>query len=300
MKSRYLLSFFLPLVFLSAGCSLFSKKPASHPYENLLTIMADCQRALGADIYRFAYPVDATGQNIYKSSLVRLANYEKLYPGKFTEPLTFMRARLYERLGDYAQARHYYGIVAAMKGELAELAEGRLPIADNFEAITGHVIRARTAEEYQRESELKMASLRTLIEKCAGLDAEPLARVELEKAEVDHAVFLQDNRHLLQDGTRLAVEKWKGIIGSHSESKNLPSHRIHLADFYYSLAKEYVTWVPPERIGFEWKVFENFAVQARDIYYEVSQMDGYPEKREGRAKLEAILAFIETTRKRSQ
>ncbi len=285
---------------LLSGCSFLSKKPASHPYENLLTIMADCQRALGADIYRFAYPVDAAGQNVYKSSLVRLANYEKLYPGKFTEALTFMRARLYERLGDYSQARHYYGQTAAMKGELAELAEDRLPIADNFDTITGHVIRARTAEEYQRESALKMESLRTLIEKCAGLDAEPLARVELEKAEVDYAVFLQDNRHLLKEGTRLAIEKWKEIISSHSESKNLPSHRIHLADFYYSLAKEYVSWVPPERIGFEWKVFENFAIQARDIYYEVSQMDGFPEKREGRAKLEAILAFIETTRKRSQ
>jgi len=282
------------------GCSSLPHKPAPHPYENLLTIMADCRRALSTDIYRFPYPVDISGQNIYKSSLVHLANYERLYPGRFTEALTFMRARLYERLGDYTQASHNYLQVTAMNGEMSSLAEERLAIAKNFETIATFTIHAKNAEEYMQEYEAKLASLDTLIARCAGQDTEPLARLEKEKAEVDYAVFLQDYRHLLQDGTKRAVEKWKAIIKEHEQSKNLPSHKIHLADFYFTLAREYVTWVPPERIGFEWGVFENFAIPARDMYYQVSLMDGYPEKLEGRGKLESILAFMETVRKRSR
>ncbi len=289
-----------PLLVMVA-CSSAPKPPFRYyPYENLLTLMADCQRFLRADVYRYPYPKDLSGQNVYKSALVRLANYERLYPGRFPDVLAFMHARLYERLGDYAQAVHYYRITASMDSELAPLAEERLCFAESFQTICGFIPYATGIDEYICEYEKKLEALDTLIEKCSGFDVEPLARIEKEKAEVDFAVFLQDNRHLLAGGTKRAIDEWKKIITEHAQSKNIQSHRLHLADFYFTLAKEYATWKPPERIGFDWSIFESYAILARDIYYHVGNEDGYPEKLEARGKLEAILSYIETIRQRSR
>jgi len=299
-----LLILVLPAVFLSlllSSCSRSSREiPSVYPYENLLAILADCQRHLKADIYRFPFPKDLSGQNAYKSFLVRLANYERLYPDRFPEVLAFTRARLHERLGDYAQAIHYYRVTASLHGEMAQLAEKRLEFARELDAISGRSINAFTPLEYREEYEKKSRDLEELIGKCSGLDTESLARVEKEKADVEYATFLQDNRHVIPQGTISALEKWEEIILEHAESKNIQSHKIRLADFHYSLAKDYASWKPPEQNGFEWKTFEGFALPARTLYYQVSQEDGYPEKLEARGKLEALLAFMEQIRKQSR
>jgi len=262
--------------------------------------MADCQRFLHADVYRFPYPRNLNGQNIYKISLVRLANYERLYPDRFTEVLALTRARLYERLGDYEQALHFYRVTLSIRGELAPVAQDRIPICENFHTVISFTIHPKTIEEYIQEYETRLEALDTLIDKCSGLDMEPLARLEKEKTQLDFAVFLQDNRQLLPEGTKLALELWTRILEENVESKNIQAHRIQLADFFFSLAKEYATWKPPERIGFEWDVFEDYAIGARNLYYRVSREDGYPEKREARGKLEAILSYIENIREKKQ
>jgi len=290
-----LISFFV------SACSTSTKEPVSlYPYENLLTILADCQRHLRADIYRFPFPQDLSGQNAYKSFLVRLANYERLYPDRFPEVLAFTRARLYEKLGDYGQAVHYYLVTASIRGEMAPLAERRLEMAREFDEILSRGIQASTADEYREVYDKRRGDLGRLIEKCSGQDTESLARLEKEKADVEYATFLQDNRHIMPQGTKSALEKWDEIIREHAESKNIQSHKIQLADFYFALAKDYASWKPPEQTGFDWKVFEGFALPARTLLYQVSQEDGYPEKLEARGKLEALLAFMEQIRKRNQ
>jgi hypothetical protein len=290
-----LISFFV------SACSTSKKEPVSlYPYENLLTILADCQRHLRADIYRFPFPQDLSGQNAYKSFLVRLANYERLYPDRFPEVLAFTRARLSERLGDYGQAIHYYLVTASIRGEMAPLAEKRLEFARELEAGSSHSINASTAQEYEEAYKKKSGDLAALIRKCSGQDTESLARLEKEKADVEYATFLQDNRHVIPQGTKSALEKWDEIIREHAESKNIQSHKIRLADFYFSLARDYATWKPPEQTGFDWNVFEGFILPARTLLYQVSQEDGYPEKPEARGKLEALLAFMEQIRNRNQ
>lgn len=282
------------------GCSRRQKQPEYYPYENLLTIAGDCRRFLRADIYRFPYPEDPSGQNFYKSSLVRLANYEKIYPDRFTEVISYLKGRLYQRLGDYEQAMHHFRIVSAMNGELALLAEEWLEISETFHTVCDFNIDADTARDYILQYETQIEALGTLVEKCRGLEAESEALVEKEKAEVDFAVFLQDNRHILPGGAEKAFQAWNDIIEEHPESKNIQSHRIHLADFYFTLAKDYASWKPPERIGFEWSVFESYVGAARRIYYQVTLQDGYPEKPEAKAKLEALLSFMENVRRKSR
>jgi len=288
--------------FLSTPACFLKKKtpPEFYPYENLLTIVADCQRFLKTDVYQYPYPVDLSGQNIFKTSLIRLANYEHLYPGRFSEIIAWVRGRLYLHLGDYAMALHNFQIVAAMKGDLAPLAEEAITTAEAFRTITEFSVQAETPAEYLQEFDARIEALRQLAGKLNGSDTGPLALLELEKAEVDRAVFLQDNRHLIPDGTTRALDAWRGIIETHAASKKIQSHRLHIADFFFALAREYASWKPPERIGFEWKVFESYAVAGRDMYYRVSIEDGYSEKLEARGKLEAILAFMDAVREASR
>jgi tetratricopeptide (TPR) repeat protein len=303
-KSYTALIFYAPtlicIIFLFTSCQIGRKKSIhQYPYENLLTLMADCQRYISVDIYRFPYPTDLSGQNVYKNSLVRLANYERLYPGKFSEVVSFTNARLYERLGDYSQAIHYYESVISMKGKLEKSAEEHLQVTESFNEICNFTIQASTIDEYMEEYTLKIEALETLVSKCSGQNTESIALLEKEKTEVDYAIFLQDNRHLLRNGTKMALELWNHIIKKHKKSKNLHSHKINLADFHFSLAKEYATLNPPERIGFDWKIFKSLALPARNIYYQLSQADGFPEKKEARGKLEAILSFMDNIKSKN-
>lgn len=297
LKYFVILALLLPF----SGCRISPKKTLPlQPHENLLTLVADCQHYLQEDIYRFGYPRDSSGQNAYKSYAIRLANYEKLYPDRYPEILAFMRARLWERLGDYKQAVHYYGICAAMKKELAEEAEKRRETALKFDRICGKEIRGTDVEAYIKSGEDKLQNLAQLIEDCESSDVQALARLEKEKTDIDLALFIQNNRHFIKEGINRAIQKWENIIEEHRESKNLQSHRIHLGDLCFTLAKEYASWKLPERIGFEWDIFEDFILEAQKRYYRVSMEDGYPEKREARAKLEAVLSYMEDIRQRSR
>jgi len=293
--------FFCVLAVFLCGCGSSPKPPPSlYPYENLLTVVADSQTYLRADVYRFPYPLDPSGQNAYKSFIVRLANYETLYPDRFTEALAFLRARLYERLGDYEQAIHFYIVTSSMKGELQKEAEKRLITTRRFYDICQNPVRAKTLEEYILSYEKRQSEMLGLINECAGSDTECLARLEKEKTDVDFALFLQNNRYLLREGANRCIRLWQSIIEEHRESKNLQSHRLHLGDFYFSLAKEYASWKPPERIGFDWETFEKFAFEARRLYYAVSREYGYPERLEASGKLEAVLSFIDSVNAKYQ
>ena len=97
-------SLFLSLLLsLTAGCS--SKKiPQEAQYEaagNLLETIKDFQRLAREDLYRYSIPKDVTGTNIMKATLVRLDDYEDVYPNRFSDLVNFSKAMAYERLRDY-------------------------------------------------------------------------------------------------------------------------------------------------------------------------------------------------------
>ena len=65
-----------------------------------------------------------------------------------------------------------------------------------------------------------------------------------------------------------------------------------LADFYYELAKYYTARQSPTSPEFSVERFKSMAEPARQLYYEISLADGYPEKLEAKSKLSAINSFI--------
>ena len=83
----------------------------------------------------------------------------------------------------------------------------------------------------------------------------------------------------------------KTIIDEHKESKNYYTHHLRLADFYFQLAKEYVDLNAPEGTEFREEKFEELINAAADLYFAVSQADGYREKEEGKAKLKSLFSF---------
>jgi hypothetical protein len=94
---------FIIAVFSATGCSSRTATPELRyvPAGDLLDIVKDFQRLAREDTYRFPIPKDVTGVNIMKATLVRLEDYEKKNPGKFTDIVQFNKALALERLREY-------------------------------------------------------------------------------------------------------------------------------------------------------------------------------------------------------
>lgn len=293
----------LVLLALSSGsfrCAAHRRDLPVHPYENLLSILADFQWHLEDDIYRFPYPRDAVGNNIFKITIVRLANYQELYPERFPDIVAFARAQAYERLGDYEQAMVNYRLVLSTHTELKPLAQEKLAVAEEFNKIVHWPVDQTTLQGYMDALNDKIAQLDQLIARYRETPYEALAKVEKENAEVEYAVLLMENRMVINNGVEKAIARIKKLIENNSESKKIYAHYLLLADFYYALAKEYVLLNDPEQATFKREEFEALVSAARSQYYRVEQADGYEEKLEARAKLQALGEFANTVATRSK
>src|ERR1700741_5048007 len=84
----------LILAILLVGCSSRAAPPEVRylPAGDLLDIVKDFQRLARGDTYLFAIPKDVTGINIMKATLVRLEDYERKNPGKFTDIVQYNKA----------------------------------------------------------------------------------------------------------------------------------------------------------------------------------------------------------------
>ncbi len=284
----------------SLRCAAHRRELPVHPYENLLSILADFQWHLEDDIYRFPYPRDAAGNSIFKITIVRLANYQELYPDRFRDIVAFARAQAYERLGDYQQAIANYQQVLGNNTELKPLAQEKMAIAEEFNEIISQPLDQRTLQGYMDALKDKIAQLNQLITLYEGTPYEALAKVEKENAEVEYAVLLIENRMVIRDGVEKAVIQIQKLIQNNSESKRTYSHLVLLADFYFALAKEYVLLNDPEQAAFKIEEFEALVSAARAQYYQVEQADGYEEKLEARAKLKALGEFTNTIAARAK
>ncbi len=284
----------------SLRCAAHRRELPVYPYENLLSILADFQWHLEDDIYRFPYPRDAAGNNIFKITIVRLANYQELYPGRFYDIVAFARAQAYERLGDYQQAIANYQQVLGSNTELKPLAQEKMAIAEEFNETINQPLEQRTLQGYMDALKDKIAQLDQLITLYEETPYEALAEVEKENAEVEYAVLLIENRMVIRDGVEKAVIQIQKLIQDNGESKRIYAHRVLLADFYFALAKEYVLLNDPEQAAFKIKEFEALVSAARAQYYQVEQADGYEEKLEARAKLEALREFANTIAARAR
>ena len=285
----------LLLLELFLGCSTRTRPPEARyvPAGELLDIVKDFQRLAKEDTYRFPIPKDVTGVNVMKATLVRLEDYEKKNPGKFTDIVQFNKALALERLKEYDQAASYYRKVADTEGRLAAEAAKNAEILDTFMRIRDKSLPAEDPFKYIEGLDEKVAAWNQLTQKHRGSAYEYLARVEEERIDRAKVAFVEANRYRLKEGNQLTILGYSQLVTKHQQSKNIQRFLLDFGDFYTLLAKEYASQYDPEGLTFDLKIFDQFAQSALKLYTEVAQVDGIVEKIEAQAKIEAMRGLKE-------
>ena len=288
----------LPLVvalLLGPGCSSRTAAPDPRyaPAGDLLDIVKDFQRLMKEDTYRFPIPKDVTGINIMKATLVRLEDYEKKNPGKFTDIVYYNKALALERLREYDQAIAYYRKVAEIGGRLGAEAEKNIEVLEVFQRILEKPLSAEDPFKYIEGLDEKVAAWNQLIQKYQRSPYDYLARVEEERVDRAKVAFVEANRYRLKEGNQIVILGYSQLVTKHRQSKNIYRFLIDFGDFYALLAKEYASQYDPEGLTFDFKVFDQFAKSALKLYSEVAQVDGIVEKIEAQGKVEAMRGFSE-------
>jgi hypothetical protein len=276
--------------------SLSKAEPPDNPQyvteEDLLKIVAEFQRASGKDTYRFAIAKDVTGANIDKATLRRLQDYEAKHPGAYPELIAFTRARAFEALHEYKHAIAQYQLVSQTKHQLHDEAAKSTETLVKFQEVRQRTIAASTPVEYLRSLDEQSKSWQALTKQYAGAPYESLAREEEERLDQAKVAFLTINRHRLEDGNESAVLAYRQLLEKHKESKNVHRYQLEFADFYFSLAQEYVAQIDPQSLQFDSAMFEDLGKTALRFYAQVAQEDGVIEKLEAKGKLEALEAYM--------
>lgn len=272
------------------------EEPLSNPQyvteEDLLKIVGEFQRAEGKDTYRFPIPKDVTGANVYKATLSRLQDYEAKHPGAYPELIAFTRARALASERLYSQAISQYQIVSQSRHQLKEEATKAAAILSRFQEMQQRPISATTPVEYLQSLDDLIKGWQELGRQFPGLPYEALAREEEERLDRAKVAFLELNRHRIEDGNESVALAYRQLLDKHKESKNNYHYQIEFADFYFTLAQEYVTQVDPQSLQFDSTVFENLGRTALRLYAQVAQEDGVIEKLEAKGKLEALEAYM--------
>ncbi len=263
------------------------------PAGDLLDIVKDFQRLAREDTYRFPIPKDVTGVNIMKATLVRLQDYEKKNPGRFTDIVQFNKAMALERLREYDQAASYYRKVAEIEGPLSNEAAKNAEILDGFMRIRDKPLPGEDPFKYIAGLDEKVAAWNQLIQKHQKTPYEFLARVEEERIDRAKVAFVEANRYRLKEGNQLVILGYSQLITKHQQSKNIYRFLIDFGDYYSLLAKEYIQQFDPEGLEFDLKTFDQLTKSALRYYTEVVQVDGIVEKTEAQGNIEATRGLVE-------
>jgi hypothetical protein len=296
---------------LATGCSTEAKKQAYYgASHNALEVVAVLRRHIPDDTYRFPAAADFTGRNVYRASLLRLENIERLHAdalraGHLDAVIAFAKGRALERLRAFDLAAGFYAEAAERESSLRAEAERSEHIcralhdstrvgpdlSDPLLARPGSTYLLTDVDHHLAEFDERMADLDRLLEEVKGTHYEYVVREEMERADEARARYFVAMRHVLPDGNLRAVAERQRVVSRHGESKNQRRHLIELADLYAELAEEYVTANPPETLRFDPATFRELVENASRLYEAVANEDGTPEKLEAARRLEAFLAF---------
>ncbi len=325
--SARLLAFVCALVLLASfGCTTFSKlqKEAIYsPTEGVLEAVAVLRRHVPDDTYRFPPARDFTGRNVYRASLLRLENLERaetdaLRSGYMDGVIVFSKARALERLRAFDLAAQHYRESARRSDDLRAAALASAEVCDRLDQaakvgielvdpIAERGVPARPIEPDKVRSDLddRVTRLSLLLDELdedresgeAPVDRGHyrwIAQEEIERADVIRALYFIEIRHVVPDGTVVALQELQRVATRHGASKNRLRHLLRLANFYAELAREYLDAIPPESLVFDPARFRELADAAIQIYELVGSHDGRPEKLEATRNLEAFLALTLT------
>jgi hypothetical protein len=320
MKSRH--SFFdrtlaSAAIALCASCASTPEvDPVYRPTRNVLEVIAVLRAHIDDDTYRFEPARDFTGRNVYRSSLLRLENIEKLHPdalraGHMDGEIAFAKARSLERLRAFDLAAENYRLAADIREglrlealrsadvcdvlhEAAQMTRALEPQgetdANPDEAVGAQLVRL-DPDAVLAEFEARVALLDDLTAITRGTHHGPIVHEEIERADVARANFFVGIRKTDVNGDVRAIAELQRVSGRHPNSKNFNRHLLELADLYAELAVEYTSTYPPESLLFDPVRFQELVEGASRLYEMVANRDGTPEKLEASRRLEAFLAF---------
>jgi hypothetical protein len=320
MRSRR--SFFGPALAcaalaLCASCASTPEvNPVYRPTENILEVIAVLRAHIDDDTYQFEPARDFTGRNVYRSSLLRLENLEALHQdglqaGQMHGVLAFAKARSLERLRAFDLAAENYRLAADISDDLRLAALRSADICDvlheaaqmtrALEPAGETDINSDTAVVAQlveldpdavlAEFEARVSLLDDLTVITEGTHHNPIAREEIERADVARANYFVGIRKTDVNGDVRAIGELQRVTNRHPASKNFNRHLLELADLYVELAVEYSSTYPPESLLFDPVRFQELVEGASRLYEMVASRDGTPEKLEASRRLEAFLAF---------
>lgn len=298
------------------GCSTPAQKKAESiygPAQSVLEVVSVLRRHVPDDTYRFPPATDFTGRNVYRSSLLRLENIERLHAaslkaGYMDAVIGFAKARALERLRAYDLAVTHYEFAASRDdllaaearrsrdicAELARIVAIGIDLMDPVPQLPNGQAYSLDTEQVVADLDLRVSLLTDLLERTRE-EEEPhfgyVIREEIERADVTRAQYFTALRSVLPDGSVLAVAETQRVVTRHAPSKNRNVHLISLADLYADLATEYVEANPPRSLRFDPPRFRELVDAASRIYQSVAVQDGTPEKLEAARLFEAFLAF---------
>jgi hypothetical protein len=298
------------LVLVLGGCASTPEvDPRYRPAESVLEVLAVLQRHVPDDTYRFPAARDFTGRNVYRSSLLRLENLERLHAdalraGHLDGAIAFGKARALERLQAFDLAAESYRLAAERESDLAEEALRSADVCDALAraaAITEGITRAHALEDSGigiaspeaviEAFEERAALLGDVADSVVGTHHVAVVRQAQERADMERAAWFREARSFLPDGDLRAVAELQRVVTQHRDSALAPRHMLALADLYAELSSEYAGRNPPESLTFDPAEFRDLVDSSARLYEMVASRDGTSEKIEATRKLEAFLAF---------
>jgi hypothetical protein len=265
------------------------------PAEALTLVAADLRRFEEYDFYRLPIPADLSGVHAFAAALIRLENHERMHPGRLPDVVAFLKGEALLCLREYGAAARAFEEAMRAQTELAATSQRRREFALLMLELTRlppgdlPVAEAIDALDRRREAILRRAEATT------SRPEATLLRIETEGADVDWARAVSQARPLRADGIEAMVAAWRDVIRRHPRSNRRYAHRLALADEFSRLLDEYLEANPATTLRFDRAQFETLANEARRLYLEVAQADGFSEKLVGRARLEALSALVEET-----
>ena len=287
---RTLVAAFLVVLAVARAAPAGDATGAYAPYEDLLEVLADLTWHLKDDTYRFQPPKDPTGHDLYQLALHRLENWEKRYPARLRDVTGYARAEALEHLGEYKSAAEAYAQVAAMPSSLAPRAGEGAVRASAFAEAAALPEDAPDLNAALGALRAKLDAWGKIVTRYGSTPWEPVALAEEERLEGMAAHLVVEQRRSLEDGTTAGERALRFLIQKHAESKNLPAHILHLADFYADLARDYVTQ-HDRPLAFDEDEFVRRADRALDTYRKVATWDGAREKPEAQGRFAALDAY---------
>jgi hypothetical protein len=284
--------------------------PSYRPAENVLEVVAVLRRHVPDDTYRFPPARDFTDRNVYRSSLLRLENIERVHArdlraGHMDGVIAFAKGRALERLRAFDLAGEQYHLAAEREETLssealrsAEVCEGlqeasALGLDLDAAALEGEGLEGEggDVETVLDGFDRRSARLEELLAAVGGTHHVAVAREEIERADVARAHYFVGLRKALPEGDVRAVSELERLALTHRESKNASRHMLALGTLYEELAREYAARNPPESLYFDPVRFQELVDSGARLYEMVTYRDGTPEKIEASRRLEAFLAF---------